>query len=119
LAEDNEANITTLYDYLTAHGYQVVVARNGAEAVARAREARPAVILMDIQMPGMDGLEATRRIRADRDMPKMPIIALTALAMPGDRERCLTAGVTDYMSKPIGLKGLVAKLETYLASHGL
>jgi len=114
LAEDNEANITTLSDYLAARGYQVVVARNGAEAVARTREARPAIVLMDIQMPGMDGLEATRRIRADRDLPQMPIIALTALAMPGDRERCLSAGATDYLSKPIGLKGLVAKLELYL-----
>jgi len=69
---------------------------------------------MDIQMPGMDGLEATRRIRADRTIPQMPIIALTALAMPGDRERCLEAGASDYVSKPIGLKQLVAKLETYL-----
>ena len=94
----------------------MLVARDGAEAVARAREARPAVVLMDIQMPGMDGLEATRRIRADSDMPQMPIIALTALAMPGDRERCLMAGATDYLSKPISLKGLLAKLETYLHS---
>jgi CheY-like chemotaxis protein len=114
LAEDNEANITTLSDYFAARGYQVVVARNGAEAVARAREARPAIVLMDIQMPGMDGLEATRRIRADRDIPQMPIIALTALAMPGDRERCLMAGATDYLSKPVSLKGLVAKLETHV-----
>jgi len=114
LAEDNEANITTVSDYLAAHGYLVVVARNGAEAVARAREARPCIVLMDIQMPGMDGLEATRRIRADRTMPQMPIIALTALAMPGDRERCLEAGASDYLSKPISLKQLVAKLETYL-----
>jgi len=114
LAEDNEANITTLSDYFAARGYQVVVARNGAEAVARARETRPAIVLMDIQMPGMDGLEATRRIRGDGDILQMPIIALTALAMPGDRERCLMAGATDYLSKPVSLKGLVAKLETYL-----
>jgi PAS domain S-box-containing protein len=114
LAEDNEANIATLSDYLDAHGYQVVVARNGAEAITRVRETRPAIVLMDIQMPGMDGLEAIRRLRSDGDLPQMPIIALTALAMPGDRERCLQAGASDYYSKPISLKGLLTKLETYL-----
>jgi CheY-like chemotaxis protein len=114
LAEDNENTITTISDYLSAHGYQVVAARNGAEAVARARELQPAIILMDIQMPGMDGLEATRRIRADAELVAMPIIALTALAMPGDRERCLEAGASDYLSKPVGLRQLAATIETFL-----
>ncbi|HEU5097573.1 MAG TPA: PAS domain S-box protein [Roseiflexaceae bacterium] len=114
LAEDNEANITTVSDYLGAHGYQVIVARSGAEAVARAREARPAIVLMDIQMPGMDGLEATRRIRAVDDLPQMPIIAMTALAMPGDRERCLAAGADDYLSKPVSLRNLATLIETQL-----
>jgi PAS domain S-box-containing protein len=114
LAEDNEANIATLSDYLSAKGYQMIASRNGAEAIARARETRPALILMDIQMPGMDGLEATRRIRADAALANLPIIALTALAMPGDRERCLEAGANDYLSKPIGLRQLVATIEHYL-----
>jgi len=114
LAEDNETNIATMSDYLEAKGYRLVVARNGGEAVDRAREERPALILMDIQMPGMDGLEATRRIREDGGLQGVPIIALTALAMPGDRERCLAAGANEYMSKPVSLKGLVKHMEALL-----
>jgi PAS domain S-box-containing protein len=114
LAEDEENNIYTLSTYLTAKGYQVVVARNGAEALERAHAVRPALIVMDIQMPGMDGLEATRRIRADATFAAIPIIALTALAMAGDRERCLAAGADDYLSKPVSMKGLVATIDTHL-----
>ncbi len=114
LAEDEEHNIYTLSTYLTAKGYQVVVARNGAEALERAHAVRPALIVMDIQMPGMDGLEAIQRIRANHTLGMLPIIALTALAMPGDRERCLAAGADDYLSKPVSLKGLVATIDTHL-----
>jgi PAS domain S-box-containing protein len=116
LAEDNEDNITTVSDYLLAKGYRVVVAREGAEAIQRAREERPDLILMDIQMPGMDGLEATQRLRAEavQNGTTVPIIALTALAMPGDRERCLAAGVDEYLSKPVSLKGLVQVIEAQL-----
>jgi PAS domain S-box-containing protein len=117
LAEDNEANITLITDYLSTHGYQVVVTRNGAEAIARARESRPAIVLMDIQMPGMDGLEATRRIRSISALAGLPIIALTALAMPGDRERCLAAGANDYLSKPVSLRGLALLIENHLRQH--
>jgi PAS domain S-box-containing protein len=117
LAEDNEANITLIADYLGTCGYQVVVARNGAEAIARARETRPAIVLMDIQMPGMDGLEATRRMRTMDDLVDLPIIALTALAMPGDRERCLAAGANDYLSKPVSLRGLDALIQQTLQAH--
>jgi len=114
LAEDNEDNINTISDYLLTRGYWVVVARNGAEAVERAMEERPDAILMDVQMPAMDGLEATRRIRADADLKAVPIIALTALAMPGDRERCLDAGADVYLSKPVSLKMLVETIESRL-----
>jgi len=114
LAEDNEDNINTVSDYLRAKGYRVIVAREGGEAIERAREERPDLILMDIQMPGMDGLEATRRIRADASLADIPVIALTALAMPGDRERCLAAGVNEYLSKPVNLKGLVKVVEAQL-----
>jgi len=114
LAEDNEDNINTMSDYLLTRGYWVVVARNGAEAVERAMEERPDVILMDVQMPAMDGLEATRRIRADANLKAVPIIALTALAMPGDRERCLDAGADVYLSKPVSLRMLVETIEARL-----
>jgi CheY-like chemotaxis protein len=114
LAEDNESSINTILDYLLAKGYLVVVARNGVEALERAREERPDLILMDIQMPGMDGLEATRRIRAGAGLADVPIIALTALAMPGDRERCLEAGANEYLSKPVSLKGLVQTIEAQI-----
>jgi CheY-like chemotaxis protein len=115
LAEDNEATIELFKDYLSTHGYRVLVARNGAEAVVRARENHPMLILMDIQMPGMDGLEAIRHIRSDDDLVKhIPIIALTALAMTGDRERCLNAGANEYMSKPVSMKKLVQTIQEWV-----
>ncbi len=117
VAEDNETNIITVQDGLTAYGYKVIVTREGIEAIERAQEIKPAIILMDIQMPGMDGLEATKQIRADADeqLAKTPIIALTALAMPGDKERCLAAGANVYFSKPLNIKRLVEEIETLLS----
>jgi PAS domain S-box-containing protein len=106
LAEDNMANVLTISEYLESHGYTIVNAHNGLEAIQKAEETNPGIILMDIQMPVMDGLEAIRRLRANPRLRDTPIIALTALAMPGDRERCLTAGANEYMSKPVGLKKL-------------
>jgi PAS domain S-box-containing protein len=114
LAEDNEQSSTLVSDYLLSKGYRVMVARNGAEVIAYARETQPALILMDVQMPGIDGLAATRTIRADADINHIPIIALTALTMPGDRERCLDAGADDYLSKPVSLKQLVQTVEEYV-----
>lgn len=114
LAEDNELNIITITDYLQSQGYRVVVARNGIEAIERVRETRPNLILMDIQMPEMDGRQATRHIRADADLSTTPIIALTALTMPGDRERCLAAGADDYLSKPVSLDDLLQTIEAHL-----
>ena len=113
LAEDNEDNIVTVSDYLLGKGCRIVVARNGLEAVERAREEVPDIILMDIHMPEMDGLEATRRLRAAaaKGLANVPIIALTALAMPGDRERCLEAGADEYLSKPVSLRRLVQVME--------
>lgn len=114
LAEDNEANILTLMDYLEVHGYRVALARNGLEAVQMAKAHKPDLILMDIQMPEMDGLEATRQIRADQGIANIPIIALTSLAMPGDRDRCLAAGVEEYITKPVSLKQLVNVIAQYI-----
>ncbi|MEB3884752.1 PAS domain S-box protein [Lyngbya sp. CCY1209] len=114
LAEDNEANISTMSSYLGAKGYRLMVAKNGAEAIGLARSERPDLILMDVQMPGMDGLEAIRHIRRDRDLAEVPIVALTALAMNGDRDRCLEAGATEYLGKPVRLKELVAMIQQLL-----
>jgi PAS domain S-box-containing protein len=114
LAEDNEANIVTVGDYLQIQGYRLIVARNGTEAVQMAIEQEPDLILMDIQMPEMDGLEATRRIRAEAKLATLPIIALTALAMPGDRDRCLAVGANEYLTKPVSLKELSRQIARYV-----
>ena len=114
LAEDNQANIVTIQNILKSKAYRVIVAKNGAEALNQAKAKSPDLILMDIQMPVMNGLEAIRLIRADTDLAHTPIIALTALAMPGDREKCLEAGADDYLSKPINIKGLVRAVEEQL-----
>lgn len=114
LAENNEANVKTISIYLEAKGFQVVVARNGLEAVEQANRLNPNLILMDIHMPAMDGLAATREIRRRTNFADIPIIALTALAMPGDREKCLEAGASDYLSKPVSLKHLVEVIEAHL-----
>lgn len=115
LAEDNMANTLTIGDFLENQGYQVVVAHDGVEAIQMAEEKKPNIILMDIQMPAMDGLEAIRRLRDDPRFASTPIIALTALAMPGDRERCLQAGANEYLSKPVRLKQLVKMMNNLLS----
>jgi PAS domain S-box-containing protein len=111
MAEDNMANIQTIGGYLEAKGYNMQYAYNGQVAVTLARQLQPSLILMDIQMPVMDGLTAIKKISTDIVMKDIPIIALTALAMPGDRERCLAAGATEYISKPVKLKELLALVE--------
>lgn len=110
LAEDNEANVRTFRDYLTAKGMEVLVVSNGLEAVEKARDLLPDVVLMDVQMPVMDGLQATRILRGSARTKHIPVIALTALAMPGDRERCFDAGADAYMSKPVRLRELAAEI---------
>ena len=116
LIEDTKETTVMLTDYLQLAGYQVLSARDALTGMDMAKRLRPDLILMDVQLPGMDGLEATRRLRADPDFRTLPIIALTALAMPGDRERCLAAGVTDYVTKPVSLKKLAAMIDQYLLS---
>jgi signal transduction histidine kinase len=107
LVEDNEANIQTFIAYLSAYEYRMILAKNGEEGVAMAKEHQPDIILMDIQMPVMDGLQATRLIRAEPKLATVPIIALTARAMQGDQELCLEAGANQYLSKPVELEQLV------------
>jgi len=117
LAEDSEANIEAITGYLEATGHRLIVARDGAEALNLVRERHPDLVLMDIQMPGMDGFEAIRHIRADMTLSHTPIIALTALAMPGDAERCLEAGADHYLSKPVRLRKLVAIIKETIAAR--
>jgi CheY-like chemotaxis protein len=117
LAEDNDANVLTITQYLEAQGYRIVVAENGRIAVEMAKAQQPDLILMDVQMPEMDGLEATRQIRADAQMAHIPIIALTSFAMESDREKVLAAGVDDYMAKPVSLKELVDAIAQHLSKQ--
>ncbi|MFM7442117.1 MAG: response regulator, partial [Snowella sp.] len=116
LVEDTESNIVTIVDYLQSHGLRMAIARNGLEAIQLIKHSQPALVLMDIQIPELDGLEVMRRLRADANFANLPIIALTALAMPGDYEKCLEAGANEYLMKPVKLKTLLLIIEKYLAS---
>jgi signal transduction histidine kinase/DNA-binding response OmpR family regulator len=114
LAEDNEENIEMFSEYLTGYGYKIIVAKDGDEAVRLVKACHPELVLMDIQMPKMDGLTAIEKIRADSAFSALPIIALTALAMPGDREKCLATGANQYIAKPLRLKHLVHVIQQFL-----
>ena len=114
IVDDNELTLTTLKDYLTSLGARVAVCRSGLEAMDQVKEFLPDVLLMDIQLPGMDGLEMIRRLRQDSQTAFLPIISLTALAMAGDRERCLDAGANGYMAKPFSLQHLAETLNQFL-----
>jgi len=114
LIEDTKETILMISDYLEAIGYNVLTAYDGPTGLDQARRNHPDLILMDVQLPGMNGLETTRRLRADPEFRAIPIIVLTALAMPGERERCLAAGATDYVAKPVSLKKLAQMIEEYL-----
>jgi CheY-like chemotaxis protein len=107
LVEDTKEVVMMLRDYLELAGYKVFTAQDGIDGIVQARHVNPDLILMDIQMPHMDGFETTRKLRSDPSFRYTPIIALTALAMPHDRERCLEAGMDEYISKPVNLKALI------------
>ncbi|HNB36351.1 MAG TPA: PAS domain S-box protein [Anaerolineales bacterium] len=113
IIDDTESAILAVRDYLEHAGYQIEVASNGHAGLHKAGQINPDLILMDVQMPEMDGLETTRLLRAQAGFQHTPIIALTAFAMSGDRERCLEAGATDYMSKPVNLKVLMNMIQKY------
>jgi CheY-like chemotaxis protein len=114
LVEDNEMNRDMLSRRLRKRGYEVVVAVDGEQGVALAESERPALILMDMSLPGLDGWEATRQLKSAPATRQIPVIALTAHAMSGDRERALAAGCDDFDTKPIELPGLLEKMETLL-----
>jgi two-component system cell cycle response regulator DivK len=109
--EDNEDNIFMLKNRLTRAGHAVVVATDGAQGVAMASSERPDVILMDLSLPVLDGWQATREIKAAADTKHIPVIALTANAMAGDREKALAAGCDDYDTKPVELPRLLEKIK--------
>ena len=114
LVEDNEMNRDMLSRRLARKGYEVLTAVNGEEGLAGAQSGSPDLILMDMSLPVIDGWEATRRIKADPQTASIPVIALTAHAMTGDRERALAAGCDDYDTKPIEFNRLLEKIEALL-----
>jgi CheY-like chemotaxis protein len=115
VVEDNEKNRTLIRDVLEYHGYEVRTAADGASGIAAAKEFLPDVILMDIQMPVMDGLTAAKLIKADSATKKARLIALTSFAMKGDRERMLEAGFDDYIAKPINTRMLPELVRRYVS----
>ena len=114
LVEDNEMNRDMLSRRLQKQGYEVVLAVDGDEGLAKAQSENPALILMDMSLPGLDGWEATRRLKAAPDTQKIPIIALTAHAMTDDRDKALAAGCDDFDTKPVELPRLLSKMQALL-----
>ena len=117
LVEDNEMNRDMLSRRLQKRGYEVVLAVDGSEGVARAQSEAPALILMDMSLPVLDGWEATRQLKAAPATRATPVIALTAHAMAGDREKALAAGADDFDTKPIDLERLLGKIEALLGGN--
>jgi two-component system cell cycle response regulator DivK len=113
VVEDNEKNMKLVRDILLAIGYSPLEASSGEQALALAAENAPALVLMDIQLPDLDGSEALRRLRSDERTAAIPVLALTAQAMQGDRERFLAAGFDGYLSKPVDVDALIETVRRY------
>jgi CheY-like chemotaxis protein len=118
LVEDNEMNRDMLSRRLARRGYEVVIAVDGEQGVAMACSEAPSLILMDMSLPGLDGWEATRRIKAAPETRAIPVIALTAHAMSGDREKAVAAGCDDFDTKPVDLARLLEKIKAQLGRAG-
>ncbi len=114
LVEDNEMNLDMLSRRLRRRGYEVIAARDGLAAISVAEAALPELVLMDLSLPKMDGWEATLRLKSRPKTRSIPVIALTAHALPGDEERCRRAGCDDYDTKPVNLERLLSKIEALL-----
>jgi two-component system, cell cycle response regulator DivK len=114
VVEDNELNMKLFHDLLEANGYNIVQTRSGLEAIDLAREHRPDLILMDIQLPEVSGLEVTKWIKEDDDLRAIPVIAVTAFAMKGDEERIRQGGCEAYLSKPISVTKFLDTVKTYI-----
>jgi two-component system, cell cycle response regulator DivK len=116
VVEDNELNRDMLTRRLQRRGYETLMAEDGVQGLEAARQSRPSLILMDMSLPVMDGWEATKRLKGSPETSGIPIVALTAHAMSGDRERALEAGCDDYDTKPVEFPRLILKIETLLKS---
>lgn len=114
IVEDNELNMKLFHDLLEAHGIDVIQTRDGREALDLARAESPDLILMDIQLPEVSGLDVTRWIKADDALKSIPVIAITAFAMKGDEEKIREGGCEDYISKPISVMNFLEKVRKYL-----
>jgi two-component system cell cycle response regulator DivK len=119
IVEDNERNLKLLRDLLGAYGYRVLEARSAEDALVLARAGRPQLVLMDIQLPGMDGLAALRDLRAAPETAATPVIAVTAFAMKDDRERLLAAGFDGYLEKPVNVRELPSYLRSYVGTSAI
>jgi CheY-like chemotaxis protein len=118
LVEDNEMNRDMLSRRLTRNGYEVVVAQDGARGLEMVVSERPDLVLMDMSLPVLDGWDATQRLKADPATRAIPVIALTAHAMPADKEKAMAAGCDDYDTKPIELPRLLEKMQRLLGQAG-
>lgn len=118
VVEDNEMNLDMLTRRLSKRGHDVLIATDGAQGVDMAQRQKPHLILMDMSLPVMDGWQATRLIKADPNTAFIPVIALTAHAIAGDREKCLAAGCDEYETKPIKFPELLAKIDHFLGISG-
>ena len=116
IVEDNERNLKLLRDVLGAYGYRTIEARSGEEALALVRSERPELVLMDIQLPGMDGVEALRELRRSGEFAGTPVVAVTAFVMEEDRERFLAAGFDAYLEKPVDVRALRVCVDSYLGA---
>ncbi|GJL95378.1 MAG: response regulator [Hyphococcus sp.] len=114
IVEDNELNMKLFHDLLEAHGYDTIEARTGPEALELASKHHPDLILMDIQLPEVSGLEVTQKIKDNAELADIPIIAVTAFAMKGDEERIRQGGCEDYIPKPISVVSFLEKVKRYL-----
>ena len=116
IVEDNELNMKLFHDLLEAHGYTTVATRNGIEALDLARSHRPDLILMDIQLPEVSGLEVTKWLKDDEDLRAIPVVAVTAFAMKGDEERIREGGCEAYLSKPISVAKFMETIRRFLGT---
>jgi two-component system, cell cycle response regulator DivK len=115
IVEDNELNMKLFHDLLEAHGYGTVGTRNGIEALDLARKHRPDLILMDIQLPVLDGYEATRRLKADPELRAIPVVVVTSYALSGDDAKARAAGCDAYVAKPFSPRALLGTIRQFLA----